>query len=253
MLPCLAALENWEEEGELRVSLQEDLIQQLQDELVLVQGKVCWCHECPVAGGCMLEGPSDPTNEEEGLEYASECSYMTPPTVPLELEDIIPQDALQFLTLPIEEQEGVRECCHTRAVEYMDNLVEIADDERSGSSSSSGLSSSPGTSLPGLEDQENVLPINYENINTLPIPPPVGNPLPYAMSGQHAVHSKGIPKSAFHPNHHPLAQLCQNSFVFTFFLFTSSCRSPFSHIHSFCHISPFLFFHDRPILSRTVR
>ena len=92
---CLAALENREEEREMRIVLQEDLIQQLQDELVIVQGKVCRCHECPVAGGHTLEGPFNPAKEEEeGLEYASECSYLTPPTAPLELEDIIAQDAL---------------------------------------------------------------------------------------------------------------------------------------------------------------
>ena len=38
MLHCLAALENGEEEREMRITLQEDLIQQLQDELVIVQG-----------------------------------------------------------------------------------------------------------------------------------------------------------------------------------------------------------------------
>ena len=52
----------------------------------------------------------------------------------------------------------------------MDNLVEIADDERSGGSSSSELPSSPGTSLPELEDQENVPPINYETLNAIAIP-----------------------------------------------------------------------------------
>ena len=82
----------------------------------------------------------------------------------------------------------------------VDDLVEIVDDERSrGSSSSLELSSSPGTSLPELEYQENVNPI--------PIPPPVGHPPPYAVSGQCAVCSKGIPKSAFHPYRYPLAQL----------------------------------------------
>ena len=37
---------------------------------------------------------------------------------------------------------------------------------------------------------------------------------------------------------------CQNSFIFTFTFSLSLCRSHFSHTHSFCHISPFLFFHD---------
>ena len=111
MLHCLAALENQEEEREMQIVLQEDMIQQLQDELIMVQGKVCQCHKCPVAGGHTLEGPSDPTKKEEGLEYASEHSYMTLPTAPLELEDIIAQGALQFSTPPVEEQKGVRECC----------------------------------------------------------------------------------------------------------------------------------------------
>ena len=182
----LAALENREEEREMRITLQEDLIQQLQDELVVVQGKVCCCHERPVAGGHILEGSSNLTEEEEGLKYASKRSYTTPPTVPLELEDIIAQDTLRFSTPPIEEQEGVRECCWTRVVEYMDDLVEIADDERSGSSSSSESSSSPGTSLPELEDQENRPPVNYGDVNSIaiPVPPPVGHPPPDAMSGQ---------------------------------------------------------------------
>ena len=161
-----------------------------------------------MAGGRTLEGLSDPTSEEEeGLEYASKRSYMTPPTAPLELEDIIVQDTLQFSTLPIEEQEGVRECCHTRVVEYMDDLVEIVDDERSRGPSSSESSSSLGTSLPELENQENVPPIHFKNVNTIPIPPPIGSLPSYAVSGQRAVQSKGVPKSAFHPYHHPLAQL----------------------------------------------
>ena len=190
MFHRLAALENREEEREMRIALQEDLIQQLQDELVIIQGKVCRCHKRPMVGSRTLEGSSSQSKEEEeGLEYASKRSYMTPPTAPLELEDIIAQDALQFSTPPIEEQEGVRECCRTRVVEYMDDLVEIADDERSESSSSSGSSSSPGTSLPELEDQENRLPIDYGNVNSIaiPVPPPVGSPPPYVVSGQHAI------------------------------------------------------------------
>ena len=126
---------------------------------------------------------TQPEEEEEGLEYASERSYVTPPTAPLELEDIIAQDTLQFLTPPIKEQTRVRECCQTGVVEYMDDLVEIADDERSETSSSESLSS-PGTSLPELEDRENFLPVNFENVNTILVPPPVGNPPPYAVSGQ---------------------------------------------------------------------
>ena len=112
MLHRLATLENREEEREMRIVLQEDLIQQLQDKLVIVQGKVCRCHKCPVTGGHTLEGPSDlAEEEEEGLEYTSDHSYMTLLTVPLELEDIIAQDVLRFSTPPVEEQEGVRDCC----------------------------------------------------------------------------------------------------------------------------------------------
>ena len=108
MLHRLATLENREEEREMWIALQEDLIQQLQDELVVIQGKVCRCHEHLVAGGHTLEGLSiQNEEEEEGLEYTSERSYMTLPTAPLELEDIIAQDALRFSTPPIKEQEGV--------------------------------------------------------------------------------------------------------------------------------------------------
>ena len=89
MFHHFATLENREEESEMRITLQGDLIQQLQDELVIVQGKVCHCHEHPVAGGHTLEGLSTQNKEEEeGLEYTSKHSYMTPPTAPLELEDI---------------------------------------------------------------------------------------------------------------------------------------------------------------------
>ena len=193
LIQRLEALEAREQDRELRIALQEDQIQGLQREVDELQGKICRCHESAVPS-------TQPEEEEEenGLEYASERSYVTPPTAPLELEEIIAQDALQFSTPPIEEQSGVRECCRTRVVEYVDDLVEIADDERS-SSSSSESSSSPGTSLPGLEDVENRPPINYENINAIPVPPPAGNPPPYAVSGQRAVRSQGIPNSSFHP------------------------------------------------------
>ena len=90
--------------------------------------------------------------------------------------------------------------CWIRVVEYIDDLVEIADDEGSEGSLLSG-SSSLGTSLPELEDQENIPQFNRENMNTIPILPP------YVVSGQHAIHSKGVPKSAFHPYCHPLGLL----------------------------------------------
>ena len=145
----------------------------------MLQGKICRCHEQVVPSTQPVE------EEEDGLEYASERSYVTPPTAPLELEDIIAQDALQFSSLLV-EQSGVRECCRTRVVEYMDDLVEIADNERSSSSSSESLSS-PGTSLPGLEDQENVDPV--------PVPAPLENPPPYVVSGQRAIRTQGPPQS----------------------------------------------------------
>ena len=56
---------------------------------------MCHCHERPMTGGCTLGGlPNQDNKEEEGLEYASKHSYMTLPTAPLELEDIIVQDTL---------------------------------------------------------------------------------------------------------------------------------------------------------------
>ena len=183
MTQRLEALEAREQDRELQIALQEDQIQGLQREIDELQGKICRCHEQVVPSTLPVE------EEEEGVEYASERSYVTPPTAPLELEDIIAQDVLQFSS-PLEEQSGVRECCRMRVVEYMDDLVEIADDERS-SSSSSESSSSPGTSLPGLED--------LENANPLPVPPPMGNLPPYVVSGQRAIRTRGMPKSSFHP------------------------------------------------------
>ena len=121
----LEALEAREQDRELRIALQEDRIQELQREVDELQGKICRCHEQVVPSTQLVE------EEEEGLEYASERSYVTPPTVPLELEDIIAQDALEFSS-SLEEQSGVRECCRTRVVQYMDDLVEIADDETLG-------------------------------------------------------------------------------------------------------------------------
>ena len=174
----LEALEAREQDRELRIALQEDQLQGLQREVDELQGKIFRCHEQVVPSTLPIE------EEEDGLEYASERSYVTPPTAPLELEDIIAQDALQFSS-PLEEQSGVRECCRMRVVEYMDDLVEIADDERSSSSSSESSSS------PGLED--------LENANPVPILPPMDNPPPYVVSGQRAMRTQGIPKSSFHP------------------------------------------------------
>ena len=67
---------------------------------------------------------------------------------------------------------------------YTDDIVEIADDERSSSDDDV-------PELESLSDQENVQPI--------PIPAPLENPPPYAVSGQCAVCSKGVPKSSFLP------------------------------------------------------
>ena len=73
-------------------------------------------------------------------------------------------------------------------------LVEIVDDERSEGSSSSKLSSSDDDDTLELESQT-----DKENEIILLVPPPVKVLPPYIMSGQCAVQSKGVPKSAFHP------------------------------------------------------
>ena len=102
---------------------------------------------------------------------------------------------------PEDEQLEVWSCCCTRVVAYADDIIEIADDERSSSSESSS-SDDDVLELESLSDQENIQPI--------PVPAPLENPPPYTVSGQHAVHSKGVPKSSFHPypcNRWPLARL----------------------------------------------
>ena len=85
-------------------------------------------------------------------------------------------------------------------------VIEITDDERSLSSELSSENDIP--ELESLCDRENIQPI--------PIPPPLDIPPSYAVSGQHAVHSKDVPKSAFHPypgNHRPLAHLFERAKV----------------------------------------
>ena len=60
--------------------------------------------------------------------------------------------------------------------------------------------------LESLSDQENVQPI--------PIPAPLELPPPYAVSGQCAVHTKGVPNLSFHPypcDRWPLALLVKHS------------------------------------------
>ena len=89
----------------------------------------------------------------------------------------------------------------------MDDMMEIVDNERLPSSDSS---LSEGGNLLELEEQENFpVVLVQENINAIPVPPPVNIPPPYAVSGQCAVCSKGAPKSIFHPypHHCPLAKL----------------------------------------------
>ena len=77
-----------------------------------------------------------------------------------------------------------------RVVGFTDDLIEIADDERSSSSESS----SSNDDVPELESL-----LDRENVQPIPVPVPLDIPPPYAVSGQHAVRSKGVPKSIFHP------------------------------------------------------
>ena len=87
-------------------------------------------------------------------------------------------------------------------MEFADNLIKIADNKRSLSSESS---SSEDDDIPELESL-----LDRENLQPIPVPPPLEIPPPYAMSGQRAVRSKGVPKSTFHPyscNCRPLAHM----------------------------------------------
>ena len=100
----------------------------------------------------------------------------------------------------------------------MDDIIKIVDDKRS---SLEDLLEEEEDDFPELEsqsDEENTPQVNWENMNMNPIPPPLGNPPLYAMSGQRAVQSKGVPKLAFHPypcDHHPLAQLFKHAKIET--------------------------------------
>ena len=49
----LEALEQREQDREIRITLQEDQIQMLQQEVDKLQGKICHCHEHPG----IMEGP----------------------------------------------------------------------------------------------------------------------------------------------------------------------------------------------------
>ena len=98
-----------------------------------------------------------------------------------------------------------------RVVAYADDIVKIADDERSSSSELSSSDNDVPEDVPELESLS-----NQENIRPIPVPAPLENPPPYAVNGQRAIHSKGVPKSSFHPypcNHPPLAHLVEHSKV----------------------------------------
>ena len=192
----LEALEQREQDREIRITLQEDQIQMLQREVNELQGKICHCHERPgVTEGPVLTETTESTDgTENGLEYEDDEAYLTPPT---DLQTMLLMDIYHFsppssyATLqpivqlePEEEQSEVRSCCCTRVVAYTDDIVEIVDNKRSSSDGDV-------LELESLLDQENVQPI--------PVPAPTENPPPYAVSGQRAICSKGVPKSSFHP------------------------------------------------------
>ena len=209
----LEALERGEQDREIRITLQEDQIQMLQQEVDELQGKICHCHEHPgvIEGPILTETTESTKGTENSLEYEDDEAYLTPPT---SLRTILSMDVYHFsppssyTTLqpiiqsePEEEQSEVWSCCHTRVVAYADDIIKIADDKRSLSSESSS-SNDDVPELESLSDQENVKPI--------PIPTPLERPPPYAMSGQRAVRSKGVPKFTFHPYCHPLALLVKH-------------------------------------------
>ena len=167
----------------------------------------------------MTETTESTEGTENGLEYEDDKAYLTPPT---DLQTMLLMDIYHFsppssytMLQPIvqlepeEEQSEVQSCCCTQVVVYTDDVVEIADDERSSSSESSSSDDEVLEDVPELEsllDQENVQPV--------PIPAPSERPPPYAMSDQRAVHTKGVPKSSFHPypcDHRPLALLVKHS------------------------------------------
>ena len=124
--------------------------------------------------------------------------HFSPPSSYTTLQPIVQSE-------PEEDQLEVQPCCHSRVVEFAEDLIEIADDERSSSSESSS-SDDDVPELESLSDRENIQPIL--------VPAPLDIPPPYAMSGQHAVCSKGIPKSIFHPypcDHQPLAHIFEHA------------------------------------------
>ena len=143
LVNCLEALEQREQDREIRINFQEDQIQMLQREVNKLQGKICCCHERPgVTEGLVLTETTKLTKgTENGLEYEDDEVYLTPPT---DLQMMLSMDIYHFsppssyATLqpivqsePEEEQSEVRSCCRTRVVAYADDIIEIADDERS--------------------------------------------------------------------------------------------------------------------------
>ena len=180
----LEALEQREQDRELWIALQEDQIQMLQREVDELQGRICWCHKHPgvTEGPVLTETTKSTDRTNDGLEYDDDKAYVTPPT---DLQTMLTMDTYHFsppssyATLhpivqsePEEDQSVVQSCCRTRVVEFADDFIEIADDERP---SSSELSSEDDDilELESLSDRENVQPI--------PIPPPLDVPPPYCQ------------------------------------------------------------------------
>ena len=91
----LKALEQREQDREIRIALQEDQIQMLQWEVDELQGKICHCHECPgVTEGPILTETSESTDgTKNGLEYKDDEAYLTPPT---NLQTMLSMDVYHF-------------------------------------------------------------------------------------------------------------------------------------------------------------
>ena len=64
----LEALEQWIQDREIRIALQEDQIQMLQQEVNELQGKICCCHERPgVTEGPVLTETTESTDGTENI------------------------------------------------------------------------------------------------------------------------------------------------------------------------------------------
>ena len=156
----------------------------LQQEVDKLHGKICQCHECPgVTEGPVLTETTKSTNRtNDGLEYNDDEAYLTPPT---DLQTVLSMDVYHFSPLssyitlqpiiqsePKEDQLEIQSCCCTRVVEFANDLIEIADNERSSLLESSSSEDDDVPELGSLSDRENVQPI--------PIPAPLDIPPPYA-------------------------------------------------------------------------